>query len=131
MIEAIVLQWERNKHKLESWFRENKHPSYKSYDEILKKIFELVITDRKYDTDRMTVIDNGEYSGDLIFIIPEDTYNPTIEEHLLTWTGYGSCSGCDAILSISQYEEGLPNEEQVQEYMTLALHLIQRMKALP
>lgn len=43
---------------------------------------------------------------------------------------YGSCSGCDTLLSISQYDWGLPTDEKVEEYMTLCLHLVQRMKSL-
>ena len=43
---------------------------------------------------------------------------------------YGSCSGCDTLLGINEYEDGLPNEEQVKDYMTLCLHLIQKLKPL-
>lgn len=39
-------------------------------------------------------------------------------------------SGCDTLFSISQYDWGLPTGEKVEEYMTLCLHLVQRMKSL-
>lgn len=39
-------------------------------------------------------------------------------------------SGCDTLMAISGYSDELPNEEQVKDYMTLALHLVQKLKRL-
>lgn len=78
----------------------------------------------------MTVIDNGTYQGAQIFIIPEDVYSPTVGHYVMTNAYYGSCSICDTLLKISCYEDGLPTEEQVNGYMTLALHLVQKLKWL-
>ena len=45
-----------------------------------------------------------------------------------TYQDYGSCSGCDLLESIREYDGGLPTEEQVKEYMMLELHLLQRCR---
>lgn len=78
----------------------------------------------------MTVIDNGDYQGTQIFIIPSNTYQPSVEDYVYTNTYYGSCSGCDTLQAISNYEEGFPDEEQIKDYMELSLHLLQKCKWL-
>ncbi len=47
---------------------------------------------------------------------------------MFTCVGYGSCSGCDAIKSIHEYDLLYPNRKQIKSYISLALHLIQNMK---
>lgn len=133
MIKSVVKQWEENKHKLEEYFKTTKQEEYSSsYETILQKIIELVVTKKdeynKYDATKITVVDDGAYQGTQIFLIPTDTYQPSVEDYLLTDTYYGSCSGCDTLQSICSYENGLPTEQQVKEYMTLALHLVQKMR---
>jgi hypothetical protein len=134
MITELVKQWEENKHKLEEYFRTTKQDEYDSYETIVKKVFEICLpkaTDYSgWNLDKMTVIDDGEYRGTQIFIIPIDTYQPSLEDYVMTDTYYGSCSGCDTLTAISQYDDDLPTDEQVKEYMTLALHLVQKLKRL-
>ena len=101
---------------------------------IVKKIFELCIPEANtycgWALDKMTVIDDGDYQGTQIFIIPEDTYQPSVGDYVMTDTYYGSCSGCDTLQRICNYEDGFPTDGQVKEYMTLALHLVQKLKRL-
>lgn len=135
MIQEVIKQWDKNKHKLEEYFRTTKQSEYSSsYATIVQKIIELVVTQKdeysNYDATQITVVDNGDYQGTQIFLIPTDTYQPSIDDYLITHTYYGSCSGCDTLQGISDYEFGLPTEEQVKEYMTLALHLVQKMKRI-
>lgn len=42
----------------------------------------------------------------------------------------GLGAGCDTLKGIAHYDYGYPTREQVEEYLTLALHLLQRMKPL-
>ena len=134
MITELVKQWEENKYKLEEYFKTTKQDEYDSYETIVKKVFELCIPEANtysgWNLDRMTVVDDGDHQGTQIFIIPKDTYQPKIEDYVMTDTYYGSCSGCDTIYGISVYESDLPTDEQVKEYMTLALHLVQKIKRL-
>jgi len=134
MITELVKQWEENKHKLEEYFKTTKQDEYNSYETIVKKVFEICLpkaTDYNgWDLGKMTVIDDGDYQGTQIFIIPTDTYQPSVEDYVMTDTYYGSCSGCDTLQAISEYDYELPTDEQVKEYMTLALHLVQKLKRL-
>lgn len=136
MIPEIIKQWEENKDKLREYFKITPQEEYcNSYKDILIKVLELCIPKSDeysgWGLSNITVVDNGDYQGTQIFIIPKDTYQPDIEDYITTNTYYGSCSGCDTLLSISSFnEEKLPDESQVEQYMTLALHLVQRMKRL-
>ncbi len=78
----------------------------------------------------MTVIDNGDYQGTLIYIIPRDTYQPDVEDYLVTNNYYGSCSGCDTLQAITEYSSKPLSNGQIEDLMTLALHLVQRLKPL-
>lgn len=131
MLQDVIKQWEENKHKLENYFRTTKQSDYDDYEKIVKKIVEIVLIDGykgcNYDASKITVVDNGDYQGTQIFLIPTDTYQPSIEDYIITHTYYGSCSGCDTLQGINGYDWKLPNDEQVKDYMTLALHLIQKM----
>ena len=134
MITELVKQWGENKHKLEEYFKTTKQDEYGSYETIVKKVFEICLPKANdyngWDLDKMTVIDDGDYQGTQIFIIPTDTYQPSVEDYVMTDTYYGSCSGCDTLKAISSYDYDLPTDEQVKEYMTLALHLVQKLKRL-
>lgn len=132
MIPEIIQQWDIRKNALENYFRTHKQKEYcGSYKDILIKIFEFIILDKDYNISKITVVDDGDYQGTQIFLIPEETYQPSEDEYLITSVGYGSCSGCDTLQSIHSYnDEKKPSESQVSEYMTLALHLIQKMKKL-
>lgn len=129
MINELIPQWEENKHRVRQWVSETPM-SQIDYLSIVKAVFRLAIIktmDGFYEWNHDGVIESefGAYSGNSVYLIPSHDYNA--ETIVATHTAYGSCSGCDTILSISRYEDGLPNSEQVDEYMTLALHLVQKL----
>ena len=132
--------WVKNKNKLEDYFRKTKQREYDEYKNIVKKIFELVINDNLdsddlsnnvYNVEEMTVIDNGDYQGTQIFLIPEDCYQPDADEYVFTHNYYGSCSGCDTLQSIHDYDtDEKPDEEQIKDYMLLSLHIVENIRYL-
>lgn len=138
MNKEIIKQWDENKHKLEEFFRTDSELDDCSYHYIVKKVFEIAVPngvgfddEETWDTDRIAEIDFGDYQGDLIYIIPLSTYQPSPTECLLTTVSYGSCSGCDTLQAIqSEGGEEYPTEEQLEQYMMLALHLVQSAKML-
>lgn len=135
MTKELIKQWDENKQKLEEYFKTTRQEEYSSsYEEILTKVFELCLLKADdyngFDLSKMTIIDDGDYQGVQIFIIPKDTYQPNVSDYVMTNTYYGSCSGCDTLQGICCYEDGLPTDEQVKEYMLLALHLVQKLKWL-
>ena len=132
MIKEFVEKWDKYKKDLEDYFRNTEQGEYDTYKEIVKALFEKVINKDikygKYDTENILVIDDGDYQGTQIFILHKSTYQPSVEEYVYTNTYYGSCSGCDTLLGISGYDDEKPNEQQVKDYMKLALHLLQKCK---
>lgn len=133
MIKEFVEKWDKYKNELEEYFRNNPQKEYATYKDIVRLLFDIIINKdegfkwEKFDTGDIVVIDDGDYQGTQIFILHKDEYQPSVEEYVYTNTYYGSCSGCDTLLAIQDWDlEKLPNENQIKEYMTLALHLLQR-----
>ena len=78
----------------------------------------------KLDLEKITEIDNGDYQGTLLFLIPFDTYQPFEYEYLMTFVGYGSCSGCDTLQSIQHGYHQKLTEGQVNDFMTLCKDIL-------
>lgn len=134
MIPYVVKQWEENKHKLEEYFSTTDQDEYSDYESIVRKLFELCITKSRYgskwDLSNMSVVSNNHYTGTLVFILHPKLPDLDISDFIMTHTDYGTCSGCDVLEGIRSYGRGLPSESQVKQYMTLALHLVQKIKIL-
>lgn len=82
------------------------------WSNLVKIIFDTICInhfENKLDTDHITIIDNGDYQGTLLFVIPYDNYQPSECEHIMTYIDYGSCSGCDALEAI-RYSETLVDD---------------------
>ena len=131
MIKEFVKDWEDNKETIREAFSKA-HPE--SYKEIVKAVISAISAahDDDYDypdPDRIHQIDDGDYQGTLLFLIPAHGYQPS--DYFYVRVGYGSCSGCDTLQAIRDYEDGPPTEKQVNDYMTLALHILQGIKRLP
>lgn len=133
MIKDFVKAWDLNKNKLEEYIKTHKQEEYDSYEALVKLLFDIVINptiavgfSMRFDTEHILTIDDGDYQGTQIFILHKDTYQPGVEEYVYTSVYYGSCSGCDTLLSINSYCEEFPDETQVKDYMQLLLHLLQK-----
>ena len=131
MIKEFIQQWDERKHLLEEWLKENEP---REYEDIYKKLFELVITKPNgyaddWDWKRFRVIDDGDYQGNLIFILCNDSYQPDLRDYNFTNVDYGSCSGCDTFQHIRDLSwEDKNTDEQIKQYMTLAMHMVQETK---
>ena len=134
MIKEFVEKWEKYKGDLEDYFRNTKQGEYDEYQIIVKKIIELIINRDieygEYNYEKLLVIDDGHYQGTQIFIAHKKIYQPSVEDYIYTSNYYGSCSGCDTLQAISCYNYDLPNEQQIKDYMMLALHLIQNFRKM-
>ena len=147
MIKEFINAWNRNRYILASYFKTHNQNEYDSYEKIVKLIFDVVINPEimknhgepdsielrlnispAFDTDDILVIDNGNYQGTKIFVLHRKVSLPYLEDYIYTNTYYGSCSGCDTLMKINRYGEGLPSEEQIKKYMTLCLHLMEKCK---
>ncbi|MBR2999703.1 MAG: hypothetical protein IKF39_01790 [Oscillospiraceae bacterium] len=132
MIDYICLAWARKHNQLKEYLAATPQSEYASYEGLLAAAIKFVVNPFLQDnylepfSTNIDVVDNGGYQGTLILLAHKDSYQPDAIEYILTYAWYGSCSGCDTIMHISHYDEGIPSESQVADYMTLALHLLQR-----
>ena len=140
MKKEIVDKWDQNKSRLEDVIRTT-NMEYASYKTLVEFIVQYILNnpDDSDDWDNFKVeqiheIDDGDYQGTLLFLIPKNRYQPDESEYLITYVNYGSCSGCDTLQAIKSYTyDGCDDgryENQIKCYMTLCLHLIQNMKYL-
>lgn len=129
MIQEFVEIWDRKKHLLEEQFREEGPASYSAIVEaVVRMLHDDGDSYDKPNPDKIHVIDDGDYQGTQLFIIPADTYQPST--YWRVFVDYGSCSGCDTLEAIREYSEDKPTDKQVKDYMMLALHILQNIKEL-
>ena len=109
-----------------------KHPD--DYTELVRSVIDIISIDEndsvdsEPDNNRVHIIDDGDYQGTLVFVIAEQGYQPC--EYWYLRISYGSCSGCDTLESIREYEDGLPSEKQIDDYITLSLHIVQGLRLM-
>lgn len=135
MIKDFVKAWDANKIRLCDHIASTKQSNYSNYEDIVKMLFEQVINPylvendlTPYNVENLHEIDDGDYQGTLLYIIPKQTYQPSYYEYVATYVYYGSCSGCDTLQGIQDYSLGLPNNEQIKDYLDLCLDILQQCK---
>lgn len=97
------------------------------YSDIVRIVIDAIHEDDgDPNPDTISEIDNGDYQGTLLFVIPEDNYSPY--DYWYVRVEYGSCSGCDTLLGILYDSDS--KEQQINDLFTLALHIFQRLKKL-
>lgn len=135
MIKYCYEKWDKNKGILESKLREMSSEKLNDigYNSLLKLTVDSILNDSdygpKWNTDKITTIDDGDYQGTFLFLIPEETYQPSAHEYLMTYIYYGSCSGCDTLQHIQSLwynDESVP-EEAIKEFMMLCKDFIMNM----
>ena len=134
MNKDIVSAWDKKQKDVREWIATIKNDEF-SYKSLLENTVKILFGENDDcsgmpDFERITKIDNGDYQGTLVFVIGGKGYQPGVEDHWYTSVYYGSCSGCDTLQSISEYSNDLPNDDQIQQYWTLCLHMIQKMKRM-
>ena len=129
MIQEFVNRYMAKKDLLADCF--SNHP--RDYKEIVSNVISMVTDDEDYgdfnpDPDRIHEIDDGEYQGTLVYVIGAKGYQPS--DYWYVKVGYGSCSGCDTLEAIRDYSDEPPTPEQIKDYMTLSLHIVQGIKKM-
>lgn len=130
MTKDFLEKWEKYKNDLEKYFLNTPQEEYDSYLKITKAIFKNVFNREKIDFDLEEIIELvlGDYQGTLVFLIP--TQGDDNKNYVITSVGYGSCNVCDTLQSIEELDGGndIPSLRQVKGYMTLSLHIFQKIK---
>jgi hypothetical protein len=134
MLKYCLSKWEQNKKLLEEKLKTDSSLNGCDYTYLVKLVVDYILNDgqpiwelgceTKWDSERITVIDNGDYQGTQLFLIPCKTYQPCEYEYLMTYVGYGSCSGCDTLKAIQDWGDKLLTEKQVKDFMTLCKDIL-------
>lgn len=132
MEKEIIERWERGKENLRNYLSTHViGDNYSSYGELVSILIKECLnysTDEEFST-KFTCIDDGHYQGTQLFVLHYDAYQPDVNDYYIFDNEYGSCSGCDTLLGIIGYEyDVIPDENMVNQLMTLCLHMVQRMK---
>ena len=99
-----------------------------NYLDLVKTTFSTIYNDEEnylslnIDVEKITEIDNGDYQGTLLYILPFSNYHPFETDYFITYVNYGSCSGCDTlkrIQSLGDWDQETPNEAQINDLMKL------------
>jgi hypothetical protein len=129
MLKIIRDKWDRNKDKLqETLIKGNTFMNECSYIDLVKLSFKIIFNSDgegdQLDIKKITEIDDGDYQGTLLYLIPFETYQPSEYEYLMTHVSYGSCSGCDTLQSIQDYGKIFLTDQQVSDFMTLCKDIL-------
>lgn len=129
MIKYCLKKWDANKHILEKALQEGLKWNSCEYIDLVKLVVKCILNEgevdfEKWDINDITVVDNGDYQGTLLFLIPKETYQPSEYEYLMTYVNYGSCSGCDTLLNIQGYSNEALTESQVKDFMVLCKDIL-------
>lgn len=130
MLKYCVDKWYKNKDKLEKAIRESTIMNDCEYIDLVKMVVEHIFNDEdnpKYYVD-VTCLGRGDWQGTMFFVI--QPIKGWEDDYLVTYADYGSCSVCDTLMGIQTGGSGEKlKESEVKDFMTLCLHLVQRIKA--
>ena len=133
MLRFCLEKWEQNKDLLKQKLTDMTSYDDLEYLDLVRLVVEHVLnantdeTDTRYDAKNITEIDNGNYQGSLLYIIHEETYQPSPWEYIITYVSYGSCNGCDTLMRI---KESAPSKDaQADGLMDLCRDLVTEIVA--
>ena len=140
MIKYCIEKWDKNKDLLRSTLDNNKLLNhvlnkndddpleYLEYKDLVKLTVMFILNDEnEWNENKIKEIDDGDYQGTLLYLIPEDTYQPNSSEYLMTFVEYGSCSACDTLQEIQCFLDTRSRNESIDDLMNLCKDLICNM----
>ena len=145
MIKYCLWKWEAGKEALRKALRTAKGLDTCGYKKLVELVVEHILNatpnkddnknydpnyDMPWDKESITVIDNGDYQGTLLFLIPRQIYQPACDDYLMSYVYYGSCSVCDtlqAVQGLADSDTGLLTSKQVDDYMIICEHIVNNM----
>jgi hypothetical protein len=100
------------------------HPS--DYEELVRWVIKAISEELSGpDHENIQQTRSGGYSGTLLFTIADKS-----DGFWYVKIDYGSCSACDTLEGIRGYSDEPPTRGQTDDYMSLALHIVQQLKQI-
>lgn len=134
MIKDFIDKWHERKHLAKEWFvaKMENHKFAFYHGPLYKDVVQMLVTEvLRFDKSEIAEFATSSYSGDKLYIICKysEHYGRQVDEIYHTHNYYGSCYGCDTLeRCFYDYGEEGKKELAINDFMTLCLHLIQRMK---
>ncbi len=130
MIKYCLDKWNKNHKRLEEALIKDRTLNCCDYAHLVELVVNNILNDEEggyrntWNASKITVIDNGDYQGTLLFLIPKNRYQPGENEYLMTYANYGSCSVCDALMGA---QCGGDAQQQLKDFMLLCKDLVTNM----
>lgn len=129
MIKIMKELWNKHEKELRERLAKRTDVHQMEYVDLVHLTFETIFNgdegEDKLNLKEMTEIDNGDYQGTLLYLIPFKTYQPAEYEYLMTYIGYGSCSGCDALQAAKSWcDEGALTEAELKAVMAICKDIV-------
>lgn len=128
MIAKAVANWEERKGQFRLMLKQS-YP--KSYSDLVKLVIHVITDDYNFapDPERIHVIDDGDYQGTLVFVIPHKACQPSTYWYVkIEYGSYGVCDTLQGILDKIP-DEGI-QDEQIDLFMIMALHIVQGLRPM-
>ena len=129
MIKIMKELWNKHEKELRERLEKRNDVHQMEYVDLVHLTFETIFNgdDRevKLNLKEMTEIDNGNYQGTMLYLIPFKTYQPAEYEYLMTYVSYGSCSGCDALQAAKSWcDEGPLTGKELKAVMAICKDIV-------
>ena len=132
MIKFCVEQWGKNRERLRAHLADRTDLGGCSYDVLVEAVVKYIFNDddtlyyNEWDHEKITYVDDGNYQGTLLCLIPRNSYQPGAGEYLMTCIEYGSCSGCDTLQHLQMYigYNETASDREIEQFMTLCRDIV-------
>ena len=125
MLKILKERWAAKEHILRDEIAKIKDVNSVNYERLVELTFSVIYDELA--TEAITKIDDGDYQGTLLFVIPFRGYQPGPGDYLMTYVDYGSCGGCDILEAIKDYHlarEHSPDEDQIDDLLKLCRDIV-------
>lgn len=129
MLKYCLEHWNKYSDNLEAALRERTDLNICNYIDLVRMVVDNIFVEDYspdgWDSSKITLVDNGDYQGTQLFLIPRKVYQPCEWDYLMTYVGYGSCSGCDTLQAIQDWDGNKKlTDRQVGDFMRLCRDLV-------
>lgn len=130
MLKWCVDKWFANKEGLRRVLETDESLKNCEYLHLMELVVEHILNQKeeensRFDSAKITKVDQGDWQGTILFFIPRKTYEPNAGDYLLTYIEYGSCPLCDVL---EKTKDGLydnKNKKQsIDDFMIICKELV-------